>query len=265
MYTLKNFNQTWFNSSWDITTATQDQMVQPTSISNNRTLSISKDWLHILLSNEGQPITEHTLSTAWDLTSNITTQTATLKNYNYTDCVLYSDDGGYIYVCATTTDGQSTIEQRVLSTPFDISTAWSVYKTITVQPRIWCFRFYDNWTKIIGNSRAWSIVSATLSTAWDISTIWSITTQASISGHGWNWFAISSDWLHCYALYEIDYNINEYTTTTAYDFTTNTRTYKATTSSWGKPFWVDVSPDGRYLFMWLQNWKIYRYSFTEAS
>ena len=80
----------------DITTATQDQSIQPQSIGNQRTLSISPDWFHILLTNEGWPVYEYTLATAWDLTSTITSQNAYLSNKSYTDFVGYGNDWQYL-------------------------------------------------------------------------------------------------------------------------------------------------------------------------
>lgn len=251
----------------DIATATRDQSIQPVSISNNRCLDVSSDWYHILLSNESWPVTEYTLSTPRDLSSTITRKTAALKNYTYTDCVLYSDDGKYIYVSNTSSssgDGYSYLEQRELSTPFDISTAGSVLYTKQTSSgyRISWFRFYGNGTKFIWTTRDWKIVSGTLSTAWKINTLWSLTTQYTQSDGGTgNWFAISADGLHCYTVSEYVTYIRQYDTTTAYNFATNTQSTVSTSSLSSSNFGIDVTADGKYMFLAKQNGTIYRYSF----
>lgn len=254
----------------DITTATQDQSVQPTYISNNRCIEVSSDGCHILLTHENWPVYEHTLSIPFDLTSTITSQTANLLVWTYTNCVVYSDDGSYIYVSDGYGWGQTAyITQRALSTPFDISTAWAVIKTSpwipwTADHWIWWFRFYDNWTKIIGAYRSGYIVSATLSTAWDISTMWTITVQTTQAQYWnyWQWFAISPTWMDCYMVSEYESDIAQLTTTNAYDFSNATKTTRSASLSWNK-FWIKVTDDGKYCFIATQNWTIYRYSFQE--
>ena len=254
--------------STDITTATQDQSIQPVYISNQRCIDVSSDGYHILLDNERWPVTEHTLSTAWDLTSNITTQTAYLNSKTYTDCVLYSDDWSYVYISNTNgsqgTDN-SVIEQKPLSVPFDISTAWSTINSITTSNwfRLGWFRFYDDWFKIIGNTRTGKIISWTLSTARDISTLWNLTVQyQSVTWDSiWNWFAISPDGMACYCVAEWMSQIQQFDTLYPYDFSQNTSTTRS--ASFGSSnFGLKVSPDWHYLFLATQNGTIYRYTFS---
>ena len=254
--------------NWNLANATQDQSRQPTSISNNRCIDISSDGLHILLSNEGWPVTEHTLSTAYDLTSTITTKTANLKTKSFTDSVCYNDDGTRIYVNNTNSSSQSwssVIEQRPLSTPFDISTAWSVTysKTTDSWYRLWCFRFYDNWTKIIWWTRDGKLVNGSLSTAWRIDTLWSLTAQVTFWDANTinNGCAISPDGKYFRSITEYKKYIYQFNTNTPYTFTsTNTGIVTPRNSTWG--FWVDISDDGKYFFVARQNGYIYRYTFA---
>ena len=254
----------------DITTATQDQSIRPISISNQRCIDVSSDGYHILLTTENWPVYEYTLSTPRDLTSTITSQTASLRVWSGTNCVVYSDDGSYIYVSDGYGWGQTAyITQRELSTPFDISTAWAVIKTSpwipwTAEFWIWWFRFYDNGTKIIGVYRSYYIISATLSTAWDISTMWTITVQTTQAQYWnyWQWFAISPTWMDCYMVSEYESTIAQLTTTNAYDFSNATKTTHSESLSWNK-FGIKVTADGKYCFIATQNWTIYRYSFQE--
>lgn len=248
----------------DITTATQDQNIKPISISNQRCIDVSSDGYHILLTHENWTVYEYTLSTPRDLTSTITSQTANLKNYTWTDCVVYSEDGAYIYVCNTDNSSYSYIEQRLLSTPFDISTAWNVVYSKQTNYRIWWFRFYDNGSKIIWTLRESYIAYWELSTAWDISTLWNLTLQTTQAQYWnyWEWFAISPTWMDCYMVSEYESNIMQLTTTTAYDFSSANQTTLSASLSWNK-FWIKVTDDGKYCFIATQNWTIYRYSFQE--
>lgn len=258
---------TGYRSSWDITTAVQDQSIQPQSISNNRCITVSSDWLHILLINETQPVYEYTLSTPRDLTSTITTQTKSFStNGNgYSDCVLYSEDGNYVYISTSVQYAESSIiEQYQLSTPFDISTAWNPIKskTVTWTFHIGWFRFYDNWTKIIWDLRDNNnIFTWELWTAWDISTLTNLVKQWS---HNYSmWFAISTDWKNCYMVDGYATNIWQLTTITPYDFTNATSQTRAI--PWSLSNGIDVTADGKYCFVARWNGYIYRYSFTELS
>lgn len=254
--------------STDITLATQDQSIQPTSISNNRCIDVSSDWCHILLSNETWPVYEYTLSAPRDLSSTITSQTANLKTKTYTDCVVYSEDGSYIYINNTDSGngtGYSVIEQRQLSTPFDISTASSIVysKTTNNGERFGGFQFYNNGLNLIGATRDGKILSWTLSTAWNISTLWNLTVQ--YQSVTWdsvaNWFAISPDGMACYCVAEWMAQIQQFDTLYPYDFSQNTSTIRS--ASFGSyNFGVNVSPDWHYLFLATQNGTIYRYTFS---
>lgn len=263
----------WPQYSPDITTAIQDQNIRPISISNQRTLSISNDGYHILLTNEDWPVYEYTLSTPRDLTSTITSQTANLKNQTYTDFVGYWNDGQYLYISNSDQGAEGsygTIIQYELSTPYDISTAWSIihsFDTSTISSnntRVCWIRFYDNGTKIMGSTRDCVIFSATLSTAWDISTLWNWTVQIAVLTifHLSDWFALSPDWRNWYVTAYHSGDIVQISTTTPYDFSTYTTSTRSAPSG-AYNFWVDVSPDWHYLFLWKQNWTIYRYSFQE--
>jgi len=259
---------TWYRSSWDITTAVQDQSIQPQSISNNRNITVSSDGYHILLVNETLPIYEYTLSTPRDLTSTITIKTksfTSLGSAGYCSAVVYSEDGNYLYVHFWEQYWQScVIAQYQLNTPFDITTAWNAIasKMITWAYDIGWFRFYDNWTKIIWDLRDNSnIFTWELWTAWDITTLSNLVKQ-------WNkgytqWFAISSDGKNCYMTDEYHSNMTQLTTTTPYNFTTSTSKTRA--RPWTYSYGIDVTADGKYLFVARKNGYIYRYAFTELS
>lgn len=256
--------------NWDLSQATQDQSRQPTSLSNNRDLDVSSDGFHILLCDETWSVYEHTLSTAYDLTSTITTQSANLRTKSYCDSVCYSEDGARIYVNNTSSGSAnwySVIEQRPLSTPFDISTAWSVTysKTTDNWYRLWCFRFYDNWTKIIWWTRDGKLVNGSLSTAWRIDTLWSLTAQVDFGNPNTinNGCAISPDGKCFRSITEYSTYIHQFTTNTPYTFTsTNTGISTPRNGTWG--FWVDISNDGKYFFVARQNGYIYRYTFQNT-
>lgn len=249
----------------NISAATQDQSRQPTSISNQRCIDVSSDGYHILLTNENWPVTEHTLSTAYDISSTISTKTATLAQYGYTNCVVYSDDWRYIYI-ENWDSSHRVINQRQLSTPFDISTAWNILYTKDIYSfgGIGGFRFYDNWTKIIWVKRDQYIFTWTLWTAWRINTLTNLTTQTTQQQYWgyWNWFAISQDGKTCYMVSEYESNIAQVDSTTAYNFSSATKT---TRSLSGTKFWITIADGWHYCFVALQNWTIYRYTFPLAS
>lgn len=257
--------------STDITTATQDQSIQPRSFSNQRCIDVSPDWYHILMV-EHQPysnnVYEYILSTPFDLTSTITSHNAINRTETYINFAIYSDDWTKIYTWEASTEGQTShIYQRTLSTPFDITTASAIQKTAnipwTALRWVWWMRFYDNGTKIIWTYRSCYIISATLSTAWDISTMSTPVIQTTHLQYGsyWQWFAISPDGKTCYMVSEYENDIAQVDSTTAYDFSNGTKTTRSVPAA--HSFWIKVTDDGKYCFVATQDWTIYRYSFQE--
>ena len=170
--------------------------------------TFSGDWLSLFICQSEQKISQYSLSSAWDITTlTLFWSFATTWVPNIIPLWLYMNSN-WTKVYSITWAWDSTyfkkVLQRTLSTPYDITTAWSfVASSALTQDTLpyWLF-FKPDWTKLYTIWDSWKkIYQYSLSSAWDISTI-SYDTK-SISTIVWTsassiWFTFNWDWSSIY-------------------------------------------------------------------
>ena len=140
-------------------------------------------------------IYEHTLSTAWDITSvsttaNHTRNTSTTDNLIDPRCIAFKTDGTVMYVAGNSAADGYGIYIYTLSTAWDLSTAtYDSYGGVSTILN-YALQFSDDGTKLYASVSS-AIREYTLSTPWDLSTA-TLTYTKSMSRYG-NAFAVSSD------------------------------------------------------------------------
>ena len=161
------------STAWDISTASYDSVSYSNgNISFGYGLQFKSDGTRLYIqAYEDDRVYEHTLSTAWDLSTTSATgnslyygsQTGT--SYDFT----ISSDGTKIYV----SDNDSPMYQYTMSTAWDISTASYDSVSFAVSGQTpddgWYVQFNSDGTKMFGVN-ADDIYQYSLSTAWDLST-----------------------------------------------------------------------------------------------
>ena len=161
------------STAWDISTASYDSVsYSNSSITNAYTIQFKPDGTKLFIqAYEDDRVYEHTLSTAWDLS------TASYNNnnlyYGGETATAYDfhigANGTKIYV----SNNDSPMYQYTMSTAWDISTASYDSVTFAVSDQTpsdgWRVQFNADGTKMYGMN-ADDIYIYTLTTAWDIST-----------------------------------------------------------------------------------------------
>ena len=128
------------STAWDITTATQDQVINGNT--SDRWLYITPDGENIYISNKtNNSIIRYTLSTAWDLTT--AWSSTTVSNSLGGIWIWFGDNWKMFF---SQQEGSSDLNYYNLSTPYDLSTAtlgWA--KSVWANRAGWIW-FNDNWT-----------------------------------------------------------------------------------------------------------------------
>lgn len=161
------------STAWDVSTASYDSVSYSNgSITNGYGLQFKSDGTRLYIqAYEDDRVYEHTLSTAWDLSTTSATGNSlyygsqTASAYDFT----ISSDGTKIYV----SNNDSPMYQYTMSTAWDISTASYDSVTFAVSGQTpddgWYVQFNSDGTKMFGVN-ADDIYQYSLSTAWDLST-----------------------------------------------------------------------------------------------
>ena len=215
------------STAWDVSTAAESYFFKSTSAQaldpNDLFLGNNGTKLYVLTNNI---IYQYTLSTPNLVTSatydSKTFTTTTHYEANVLGFTLKSD-GTKLYINGTTND---RIGEYLLTTPWDITTAITPYKSLSVSARDtnpYDLCFGDSGLKlyILGQTND-TIYQYNLTVAYDISTAtfatksFSVTSQETVPSG----IAFSSDGTKCYIVGTASDNIRQYTLSTAWDIST---------------------------------------------
>ena len=162
------------STAWDVSTATYDSVSYSNgSVTNGYGLQFNDDGTKMFLqAYEDDRIYEHTLSTAWDLSTasynnnNLYYGSQTAVSYDF----VIGSNGTKLYV----NNNNNYMYQYTMTTAYDLSTA--SYDSVSFDATTWTSgdgwhtQFNADGTRMIGVSED-DIYQFSLSTAWDISTL----------------------------------------------------------------------------------------------
>lgn len=188
-----------------------------------------------------------------------------------------SSDGTAVYVISSEGGSADKVVQWTLSTAWDISTATSASKSVTVGSQETSpqgVAFGDSGTKmyVVGTSSR-TIFQYTLSTAWDVSTASYASKSLLISASATNPVGLrfSSDGTKCYVVTaetSTADKINQYTLSTAWDISTASTTPSASLTTGTQdttPTGLAIDPEGKKIYvMGSASNTLYQYSMTTA-
>jgi hypothetical protein len=199
-------------------------------------------------------ISQHTLSTAWDITS-VNTTADHFYNSDGSNNILdffFKPDGTKLYTMGYT---QDRVYQHSLSTAWDISTASYESKSFSVATQDatpHSLFFKPDGTKFYMSGNSVALNEYTMTTAWDVSTASYTTASGSLTGSTQYAIAFIPDGTKVYMMGASGV-LYGYTLSTAWDASTlNTSyflSYDAQTAAAGnRPYALTFSEDGEYWY-----------------
>lgn len=156
---------------YDLANASYDSVASTPLTASNKSLFISPDGLN-LYTTTSQTVQQHTMTTAWDLSTLPATASKTFSvssQESGPEELFFKPDGTKMYVIGETND---TVFQYSLSTAWDVSTASYDSKSFAVDPSNprACWFKPDGTRLFTCGPVSDKIFSYDLSTAWDVST-----------------------------------------------------------------------------------------------